>query len=71
MNPHLTGELARQHQAGLNALGENRGPAAAARQARRAHRAQAHHGHRHALRRRTGWALVSLGARLAYGVGEE
>jgi len=71
MNSHLTGELARQHQDGLHTLCAHRGPVATARQARQAGRAQAHQGHRHALRRRAGWALVSLGARLAYSVGEE
>jgi hypothetical protein len=56
MNPHMAQRLASQHESDLRALA-----------ARRGHTRRPHvpHSHRRAIRRRAGWALVTLGMRLA------
>ncbi len=56
MHPHLLEQVAAQHTAELRAT------SAAAVRASRARR-----GRRHPIRRRTGWALVSVGLWLAGG----
>jgi hypothetical protein len=61
MHPYMAQQLVSQHQAGLRAL------AARASRTGQARQVAQHHGHRHAIRRRAGWALVSLGMRLAVG----
>ena len=74
MHPYLSEKIVRQHQADLRALAAGRGHprnAAHAAQARQARQARGHQGHRHMIRRRAGWALVSLGLRLAYPAGED
>jgi hypothetical protein len=60
MYPHLTDQVIDQHQAEVRTL------------ARQAHRAsQVHQRHEHPIRRRAGYALVSLGLRLATTAGED
>lgn len=69
MNPHLTQQLASQHEADLRRLARHSGHTSPARQARQtlSHRSR----QSHPVRRRAGWALISLGMRLAYTAGEE
>ena len=67
MHPYLSEKIIRQHQADLRALAAGRGHPGNAAHARRA---RGHQGH-HLIRRRAGWALVSLGLRLAYTAGED
>jgi hypothetical protein len=70
MYPHLTDQLVSQHQTDMRID---------ARQAHRAGRAQRNPAFlagkrpygRHPVRRRAGYALVSLGLRLAYAAGED
>lgn len=74
MNPYQAEKIASQHRSELRALSARCGHARQARQAQRAQRAGqalAHHGSRHLIRRRAGWALISLGLRLAYAAGED
>jgi hypothetical protein len=60
MYPHLTDQIISQHQTDMRT------------DARRAHRAGlTQRNHRHAVRRRAGYALVTLGLRLAYAAGED
>lgn len=69
MNHYVTQQLAGQHEADLRRLATRGGQASLARQARQA---RSQHGRRsHPVRRRAGWALISLGMRLAYTAGEE
>ncbi|HLX47582.1 MAG TPA: hypothetical protein VKS82_04560 [Streptosporangiaceae bacterium] len=65
MNPHMARQLASQHEADLRAL------AARGSHTRQARQVAQRHGHRRAIRRRAGWALVSLGMRLACTPGEQ
>jgi hypothetical protein len=62
--------IIRQRQADLRALAADRGLAANAVFARQARQARAPRDRGHLIRRRVGWALVSLGLRLAYAAGE-
>jgi hypothetical protein len=71
MNPYLMEQIAGTHGTDLRTQNARSRPSRAASHARRARQALAHQGHPHHLRRRTGWALVSLGERLAYTPGEE
>jgi hypothetical protein len=71
MNPHLTEQLVSQHETDLRTLRAHEGQAQQARQGRRVTRALEHNGHRHAMRRRAGWALVSLGMRVACTADEK
>ena len=41
------------------------------RQGQQDGQAAAHRGHGHVIRRRAGWALISLGLRLAYAAGQD
>jgi hypothetical protein len=60
MYPHLTDQVVSQHQTDI------------ATQARQSHRpSQVHQRHEHPIRRRAGYALVSLGLRLAYTAGQD
>ena len=60
MYPHLTDQIVSQHQNDMRT------------DARRAHRfTRIQRNHRHPVRRRAGYALVSLGLRLAYAAGED
>ena len=70
MHPYLSEKIIRQHQADLRALAAGRGHPGNAAHAAQARRARRHQGH-HLIRRRAGWALVSLGLRLAYTPGED
>ena len=70
MHPYLSEMIIRQHQADLRALAAGRGQATNAPFARQAWQGRARRGHRRPIRRRAGWALVSLGLRLAYAAGE-
>jgi adenosyl cobinamide kinase/adenosyl cobinamide phosphate guanylyltransferase len=60
MNPRTTEQLARQHHAELRRVATGRSRAAGQPSAARRLR-------RHSVRRRTGWALVTIGLRLASG----
>jgi hypothetical protein len=60
MYPHLSDRIVDQHQAEVRTV---------ARQASRA--SQVHQRHEHPIRRRAGYALVSLGLRLVYTAGED
>lgn len=68
MHPYQAEKLASQRGAEVRMLCARRGDI---RQARQARQARAHRGRGHVIRRRAGWALVSLGLRLAYGAGED
>jgi hypothetical protein len=68
VHPYLSEMIVRQRQAELRALAAGRGHI---RNAAHARQARAQQGHRHLIRRRAGWALVSLGLRLAYVAGED
>jgi hypothetical protein len=70
MNLYLMEKMAREHDADLNAHSAHSRPRPRASQARQPQQVAVHAGHPHPLRRRTGWALVSLGLRMTY-VGEE
>lgn len=82
MHPYLSEKIACQRQADLCAQAARSRQASQARYAQRARQARearyarqarqagARRGHRHPIRRRVGWALVSLGLRLAYAAGE-
>jgi len=67
MYTHLTEQLAGQRQAELQAELQARPPAS--RHSDRIRRAPRQH--RHPIRRRTGYALVSIGLRLVYLAGED
>jgi hypothetical protein len=71
VNPYQAGKIASQHDSELRALSARCGQARQAQRARRSGQAPAHRGHRHLIRRRAGWALISLGLRLAYAAGED
>jgi hypothetical protein len=71
VHPYLSEKLAQQRHADLCARAARSRRASQARYARRARQARARGGHRHLIRRRAGWALVSLGLRLAYVAGED
>jgi len=73
MNTHLTQQIATQRQTDMRQEAADR---AGHRQARRAHRMRqasqaAAHGHNHPVRRRAGYALISIGLRLAYAAGDD
>jgi hypothetical protein len=73
MNTHLTQQIATQRQTEMRQEAARR---AGHRQARRAHRAHrmrqaSQAGHSHPVRRRAGYALISIGLRLAYAAGED
>jgi hypothetical protein len=68
MHPYQAEQVARQR---MTERRQSSARAAAARQARAARRAGAQHGGRRPIRRRAGWALISLGLRLAYTAGED
>jgi hypothetical protein len=70
-HPYQAEKLASQHRSDLRAVSARAEYARQARQARRSGHAPAHQGGRHLIRRRAGWALVSLGLRLAYAAGED
>lgn len=70
MHPYLSEMIVRQQQADLRALAAS-GRARNAAHARQARQARASRGHRHMIRRRAGWVLVSVGLRLAYAAGED
>ncbi|HEX4063082.1 MAG TPA: hypothetical protein VHY58_18850 [Streptosporangiaceae bacterium] len=60
MYPHLTDQLVSQHQTDVRT------------DARHTHRfVRSPRNHRNPVRRRAGYALVSLGLRLAYAAGED
>ena len=67
MYPYLTERMAAQR------LAELREQAAGHRQAHQAHRVRqlSQHQRSHPVRRRAGYALISIGLRLAYAAGEE
>ena len=71
MHPYLSEMIVRQQQADLRALAAGSGHARNAAHARQARQARVRRGHRHVIRRRAGWVLVSLGLRLAYVAGED
>ena len=71
MHPYLSEKIIRQQQADLRALAAGRGHPGNAAYAVQARQARGHQGRRHMIRRRAGWALVSLGLRLAYAAGED
>jgi hypothetical protein len=71
VHPYLSEKTVRQHQADLRALAAGRGHPGNAAYAAQARQARGHQGHQHMIRRRAGWALVSLGLRLAYAAGED
>ncbi len=73
MNPYQAEKLASQHRNELRGLCARSGHTRPAKQARQAKQTQirAHQGRGNVIRRRAGWALVSLGLRLAYGAGED
>ena len=71
MNPYQAEKMTRQHGNELRTLAARSGHSRQAHRARRPGQALAHPGHRHRMRRRAGWALVSLGLRLAYAAGED
>jgi hypothetical protein len=70
-HPYQAEKLASQHRSDLRAASERSEYARLARLARQSGHARAHQGGRHVIRRRAGWALVSLGLRLAYAAGED
>lgn len=70
MHPYLSEMIVRQRQADVRALAAGRGHARNAAHARQARQSRAPRSRRHVIRRRAGWALVSLGLRLAYAAGE-
>jgi hypothetical protein len=65
MYTHLTEQLADQRRAELHARSGHAQPHPQGRAA------TARRQHRHPIRRRAGYALVSLGLRLAYVAGED
>lgn len=65
MYTHLTEQLADQHQAELHAQSPKSSHASPAHHTSRTRLAPRRH--RHPIRRRTGYALVALGLRLAAG----
>ncbi len=72
MYPHQTEQMASQHQTEMREEAARR---AGHRQARLAHRVRqaspaATDGHSHPVRRRAGYALISIGLRLAYAAGD-
>jgi hypothetical protein len=71
MNPYLMEKMASEHEADLHAQSTHSRLDRRASQARRCRQAAVHAGHPHLMRRRAGWALVSLGLRMAYAAGEE
>jgi hypothetical protein len=71
MNPYLMEKMASEHDCELHMVSTRSRPDRQASQARMSRRAAAHAGHPHLVRRRAGWALVSLGLRLAYAAGED
>ena len=83
MNQYQAGKLASQHGSELRTRAAHHGDIRQARAARRAlagRRARparqagevlASRAQRHRIRRRTGWALIALGLRLAYAAGED
>lgn len=70
MNSYLTERIAAQRQTELRDAATHR---AGHRQARQAHRVRqaTEHGRSHPVRRRAGYALISIGLRLAYAAGED
>lgn len=71
-HPYQAEKMASQHGSDLRALCARSEYARQARRARRSgHAPAARQGGRHIIRRRAGWALVSLGLRLAYAAGED
>ena len=73
MNTHLTQQIAIQRQTDMRQEAADR---AGRRQARRAHRIRqasqaTAQGRSHPVRRRAGYALISIGLRLAYAAGED
>jgi hypothetical protein len=71
VNPYLMEKMASEHDADLRTLCARSRPDRRVSLARQARQAAAQAGHPHLLRRRAGWALVTLGLRLAYAAGEE
>jgi hypothetical protein len=71
VNPYQAEKLISQHDAELRKLCEHEGRIRQARQGRQARQAHAQQGRSRVIRRRAGWALVSLGLRLAYRAGED
>jgi hypothetical protein len=79
MHPYLAEQIASQHETELRALSADSNHAKQAQRARRAQRARqarqalVRRGHPdpRPIRRRAGWALVSMGLRLAYAAGED
>jgi hypothetical protein len=71
LHPYQAEKLASQHRSDLYAVSERCEHARVSRQARQSGHATAGQGGRHVIRRRAGWALVSLGLRLAYAAGED
>ena len=68
MTPHLAERIASQHQAEVRRISAG---CSAARRARRARQAGQARPRPHRVRQRAGWALVSLGLRIAYTTGED
>ena len=70
MNTHLTEQIAAQRQTEMRDEAAHR---AGHRQARQAHRLRqaSQAGRSHPVRRRAGYALISIGLRLAYAAGED
>ncbi|HEY3735128.1 MAG TPA: hypothetical protein VGL63_14550 [Streptosporangiaceae bacterium] len=68
MNPHMIEQMTSQHQDDLRTL---RAQSDVPHRTQQAGQDTADQGHPGVIRRRAGWALVSLGLRLAYAAGED
>lgn len=68
MNPHIIEQMTSQHQDDLRTL---RAQGDLRHRTPRAGQDAASQGHPRVIRRRAGWALISLGLRLAYAAGED
>jgi hypothetical protein len=72
MNSYLTERIAAQRQSELRDAAAHRAGHRQARQAHKSRRASFRPGKRsHPVRRRAGYALISIGLRLAYAAGED
>ena len=73
MYTHLNEQIATQRQTEMRDQAARRAGHRQARQARRMRAASTAtaHGHSHPVRRRAGYALISIGLRLAYAAGDE
>ena len=71
MNSYQAEKMARQHGDELRALSARSGHARQAQRHRRPGEALPYDGYPYRIRRAAGWALVSLGLRLAYAAGDD